>query len=65
MFESEARSLPLSGGPERCFTLESTGLSNKHYTRLDRLARDRHSSLLQTFANYGREMFVGKARSLQ
>jgi hypothetical protein len=30
-----------------CFT-------NKHYTRLEWLARDKHSSLLWTFVNYGR-----------
>jgi hypothetical protein len=48
-----ARSLSESGGPERCFTRLGSGLTYKHHTRLERLARDKHSSLLQKFVNYG------------
>jgi hypothetical protein len=33
------------------------GLSRKHQTRLKRLARNKRSSLLQTFVNYGRKKF--------
>ncbi len=33
------------------------GLIHKHYTRLERPARDKHSSLVQTFVNYGRKKF--------
>jgi hypothetical protein len=32
-------------------------LTGKYWTRLETLARDKHSSLLRTFANYGREKF--------
>jgi len=49
----KARSLPKSGAPDRCFTLEGSGLTLKHLTRLERPAREEHSSLLQTFVNYG------------
>ncbi len=28
-------------------------LTHKHFTRLERLARDKHSTLLSTFVNYG------------
>ncbi len=31
--------------------------SGKHYSRLGRLARDKHDSLLQTFVNYGCKKF--------
>ncbi len=39
---------PLGKGP---------GLNHKHYLSLIRLSRDKHSSLLRTFANYGRKKF--------
>jgi hypothetical protein len=39
MFVGEARILPWSGAPQRCFTLVGS------YTRLERVARDKHSSL--------------------
>jgi hypothetical protein len=32
-------------------------LTRKHCIRLERPARDKHSSFLQTFVNYRREMF--------
>ncbi len=32
-------------------------LTGKHLTRQETLAKDKHSSLLRTFANYGREKF--------
>jgi hypothetical protein len=35
--------------------LGTPSLTPKHKTRLERLARGKHSSLLQTFINYGRE----------
>jgi hypothetical protein len=31
--------------------------TRKRYTRLERLARDKHSSLLRTLINYGRKKF--------
>jgi hypothetical protein len=33
------------------------GLTQKHLTRLERLSKDKHSSLLQTFENYGLKKF--------
>ncbi len=42
----------------RCSTLgQASGLTNKHQTRLERLARDKHSSLSRKFVNYGRKKF--------
>ncbi len=35
------------------------GLTNKHYTRLERLAGDKHSSLLRESVNYDRKKFYG------
>jgi hypothetical protein len=37
--------------------LAGCGLNIKNYTRLELLARDKHSSLLQKFTNYGRIKF--------
>ncbi len=45
--------------PFRCSTLgQVPGLTHKHQARLDRLARDKHSSLLQTFFSYGNNIFL-------
>jgi hypothetical protein len=38
--------------------LSGFGLSCKHETRLERLARDKHSNLLEAFANYGHKIFT-------
>jgi hypothetical protein len=46
------RSLPLSGAPERSFSKVSSGLTHKHYTRLERVAKDKYSSLLGPFVSY-------------
>ncbi len=35
----------------------SSILIHNHWTRLERLARDKHSSLLQKFVNYGQKKF--------
>ncbi len=46
------------GAPERCSTLmQATGLTHKHYVRLERLARDKHTSKLRKFVNYRRKKF--------
>jgi hypothetical protein len=37
--------------PERCFTLVGSSLIRKHLTRPERLACDKHSSLLRTITN--------------
>ncbi len=55
MFVGEARSLPHSGAPGKCYT--QVGLTCKHMTRLERPAKDKHSSLSQTLVNYGRKEF--------
>ncbi len=36
----------------------ASGLTHKHQTRLERLARDKHSSLLRTFVNYSRKSYT-------
>jgi hypothetical protein len=46
-----------SGAPERCFTWVGSGLTRKYWTRLERLAKDKHSSLLQKSINYGCKKF--------
>ncbi len=45
MFAGKASSLPYIGAPERCFTQVALALPTKHYTKLERLARDQDSSL--------------------
>ncbi len=57
MFVVKARSLPQSGSSERSITRVGSGLTGKHQTRLENLARDKHSSLLRNFINYGRKKF--------
>ncbi len=57
MFAGQAGSLPLRAGTERCSTRVGTGLTRKHDTRLERLARDKNSSLLGTFVSYEEIMF--------
>ncbi len=46
MFVGKARSLP-----------QSASLTRKHSTRLERIAIDKHSSLLRKSVNYGRKKF--------
>jgi hypothetical protein len=43
----------------RCSTLgQAPGLIQKHYSRLEKLARDKLSSLLLTSVNYGQKSFI-------
>ncbi len=44
----------LSGGPLWAIV---PGKTHKHKTRMERLAKDKHSSLLQKFVTYGRKKF--------
>jgi hypothetical protein len=37
------------------------GLTHKHWTRLERLDRDKHTSLLEISVNYARKIFVAQA----
>ncbi len=55
MFVDNSRSLHQSGAPEWYFTQVGSCHTRKHQTRLERLARDKHSSLLQKSINYGRK----------
>ncbi len=52
VFVSMARILPKCRAPERCFTWIGSDLNHKLQVRLERLARDKHSSLLLTLVNY-------------
>jgi len=45
------------GGYSQESTLEWNGRTHKHQTRLEMLARDKHSSLLRKFVNYGQKSF--------
>jgi len=51
MFAVKARSIPQSGAPQRCFIKVEFGISQT----FERLARDKHSSLLPKFVNCGRK----------
>ncbi len=53
MFVSNARSLPKKG-----ITLTVSLGITRHWTRLKKSARDKHSSLFDLFVNYGEESFV-------
>jgi hypothetical protein len=53
----KARSKTYSGAPERCFTQVGSYLTQKHLNKLERFARDKHSSLLQIFINHGCKKF--------
>ncbi len=54
-----------SEAPFRCSTLgQAPGLTDKHYTRLERLAKDKHSSLLRKSVNYGHKKFYSTDPSL-
>ncbi len=59
MFAGKAGAYP-SEAPFRCSTLgQVPGLTRKHQTRLERLARDKHSSLIRKSVNYGCKKFYG------
>jgi hypothetical protein len=55
MFADKARSLPKSGAPERFSAEIGSGPTQNFYTRLQKLAKDKHSSLFRTFVIYGRK----------
>jgi hypothetical protein len=46
-----------AGAYPRVEHLVGSGLTRKHWTRLERLARDKRSSLLRKFVTYGRKNF--------
>jgi hypothetical protein len=41
-----------------CFTRVGSGLTREDYTRLERPAREKYSSLLRQFVNYGGEKII-------
>jgi hypothetical protein len=49
MFVGKVRILNYSAVPERHFTQVDSGLSSKYYTRLEKSARNKNSSLLRPF----------------
>ncbi len=46
------------GAPERRFTRVCSSLRHKHLTRLEWSAKDKHSSFVQNFVNYGFQSFI-------
>ncbi len=52
MFVVKSGAFQKAEEPKRCLTLVGSSLNCKHKARLKRPARDKHSSLLQTFVNY-------------
>ncbi len=52
IFVAKFMSLPDNGAPKRYFTWVGSELTQKHWTRLERLARHKHSSLLPIFVYY-------------
>jgi hypothetical protein len=58
MFVRKAGTYP-SGVPKGSSLYSyALGLIHKHLTRLERLVRDKHSSFLRTFVNYGHKFFI-------
>ncbi len=45
MFVGKARSLHYIGAPESCFTRVGSTLSHKQEVRMEKIAKDKHSSL--------------------
>ena len=66
MFVSKYRASPREA-PFKYSTLGwAAGLTHIHLTKLERPARDKHSSLLQNLSNYGRKKFYNNmSRMLQ
>jgi hypothetical protein len=57
MFSGEARGLPKNGAPKRGFPQVGSSFTWKQETKLERLARYRHSGSLQKFVNYDCKKF--------
>ncbi len=52
MFIGKCRSVTCSEATKRCFTQVGPGLTLKYYTRLERLTKNKHSSLLDPLKSY-------------
>jgi len=57
MFAGKVKILPKVGASFKCSTWVGSSLSYKHKARLERFARDKHSSLLRKLVNYGHKKF--------
>ncbi len=65
MFAGKARAYG-SEASFRCSTLgQPPGLTHQHYTKLERLAKDKHSSLLQKYVYYGCKKFYSTGPSTE
>ncbi len=58
LFVGKVRSLSYSGASERIFNRAGSCCTNKHYTRLERLARSKRSCVLRKFEIYSRNLFI-------
>jgi hypothetical protein len=58
MFMVKASSLTESGVSFRCSNRIGSGPNRKHKTRLERLIREKRSSILRKFVNYGCKKFI-------
>ncbi len=64
MFVGKSGAYP-SEAPVGCSTLVSApDLTHKHQTWVEKLARDKHSSLLLVFVNYDRKKFLAPGPNL-
>ncbi len=64
MLAGKASSLPLEWSIFQVLRLVGSSHNQEHDTRLGRLARDKHSSLLRTFVNYGSKNFITLGRDV-
>jgi hypothetical protein len=62
-FVSNARSLPSTGSPEKCFTRAGCSLTQKHFIRLERSTRNKYSSFSRTFVNCRCKRFYNIGRN--
>ncbi len=65
IIESKAKNFTMRIETERCSTLVGSGLTFTLSTGLERVAKDKHSSLLQKFVNYGRKKLGYGANVIQ
>ncbi len=53
------------GVPEGCFTSAGSSLTRKHKAKREKPDKDKHSSLLETFINFGRGTFLPVHTAIQ
>jgi hypothetical protein len=61
IFAVKAGAYPSEAPLQVLLSTVAPGLTHKHWARLERLAKDKHSSLLQKSINYGRKFFIVQA----